>query len=811
MASQSFFEGNGSFWKPVGNGSLFETVGASYPLYPRGVSSPGADITIFPNDTTVLTFDSTGIKLSLALPIISLLLDADRNIWPVSCTYPLSGQYDHLPRVLFYILIVFAILFRHRTRIAEAALGVVMSYSATACIHLFVLLGAYKFGLPWETLGRDVEDAKAYGDVDFWGIAPVVAVSAIVLIPILTWSESFKGSRGKAIIVYWSLLIFVSFAIICSYVYTFGTWYFDRIESVTSCKKSCPMSRSFVSQDIPLWNVDDYNSDECQCNDFCGLISPDAPLRKKQGMVPLLYYEPSQNHYCRDLNEDPLCIYPSAGARHLSLAVFSLWVVALFLGLLALLGVNSSSESVRNTIFRAANMTCRDVVTTIFKGQRQQAVLKKLRLQTPHRHQTAYRRFRRLVAKSVAALYYGLAFVGLVLSPVLFATSIIAIELFLGSISTSERSDAIGSWAPWVAAMLVLLSSAIIRLTRILVEIVSRTFTKIRWLIQYSSEERRELETLENRQSHVEPFLEESIEHVGYAMMHSYWYFAVRIKAFIEWWRDPEKYSVNEYRGHGVLEGLHGLDVYVAEPASGQPPKGFIVLIPDAFGWDFVNIQLMADNFARKKDYRVYVPDFMNGHSAPLYIIDKMKALEGKTWWDTLAKPYHGFWLLYAVIPWIIPNRFSKTFPRVKAFFEALRRNEGAHLPVGVTGYCWGGNHVVQLAAGHKADGKPLVDAAFTAHPSMLKFYGDIEKIRVPTSFAIPSSDPLMSLEQAEGTRKIVEALPDGQKGEVQIYEGYAHGFACRIDPKNADPEGPERAENQALAWFEKHFEGIVY
>lgn len=547
MASQSPFARNGSLWDIVNSGLLSR-------FYPRGATSPGADITVFPNHTTVLTFNSTEVKLSLALPIVSQLLDADRELWPVSCIYPLSGQYDHLPRVLFYILIVFAILFRHRTAIAKAALGVVMSYSATACVHLFVLIGAYRFGLP-DTVGHDVEDAQAYGDVDFWGIAPVVAVSAIVLIPILTWSESFKGSRGKAIIIYWSILIFVSFAIICHYVYTFGEWYFDRIESVTSCKKSCPLSNSPSSRGVPLWNVDDYNSDDCDCNDFCGLISPDAPLRDKQGMVPLLYYEPSQNHYCRDLDQDPLCINPSDGARSLYLAVFSLWVVALFLGLLALLSVNSSSESVRNTIFRAANTTCRDVITTMFKGQRQQAVLKRLRLQTPHRRETVYRRLRRLLAKSVAALYYGLAFVGLVLSPVLFATSIIAIEFFLGSISTSERSDAVGSWAPWVAAVLVLLSSAIMRLTRVVVEIVSRAFTKIRWFIQYNSEERRELESLGHRQPHIEPFIEESIEHVGYAIMYSYWYFAVRIKAFIEWWKDPEKYSANEYRGHGVLEG----------------------------------------------------------------------------------------------------------------------------------------------------------------------------------------------------------------------------------------------------------------
>ena len=63
----------------------------------------------------------------------------------------------------------------------------------------------------------------------------------------------------------------------------------------------------------------------------------------------------------------------------------------------------------------------------------------------------------------------------------------------------------------------------------------------------------------------------------------------------------------------GITTKLHGLDTYVAEPASGNPPKGIVVIIPDALGWDFVNIMLMADNYAKKKDYRVYAPDFMNG------------------------------------------------------------------------------------------------------------------------------------------------------------------------------------------------------
>ncbi|KAI1073786.1 dienelactone hydrolase family protein [Whalleya microplaca] len=276
---------------------------------------------------------------------------------------------------------------------------------------------------------------------------------------------------------------------------------------------------------------------------------------------------------------------------------------------------------------------------------------------------------------------------------------------------------------------------------------------------------------------------------------------------------DCFKGAIHDGKPTGTVIQLHGLDVYLAEPAGGRPPRGLVVIIPDAFGWDFVNLRLIADNFARKGDYRVYLPDFMNGKSAPLYLLDSMKVLTSKatTWSDTLTKPYHVFWVFYGFTTWLLPNRFGKSFPIIKGFFEALRRNEAAHLAVGAAGYCWGGKHVVLLAEGYKADGKPLVDVGFTAHPSWLSFYNEIEKVRVPISFAVGTADNQMSLEHAEETRKIVEAKPDGQKGQVRIYQGYGHGFACRADPKNSDPKGAEEAEDQAVAWFDKHFANIAY
>ncbi|KAI1820705.1 dienelactone hydrolase family protein [Xylaria intraflava] len=276
----------------------------------------------------------------------------------------------------------------------------------------------------------------------------------------------------------------------------------------------------------------------------------------------------------------------------------------------------------------------------------------------------------------------------------------------------------------------------------------------------------------------------------------------------------PECFSgaVHDGKPTGKVTKLHGLDTYTAEPASGNPPQGIIVLIPDIFGWDFVNIRLMADGFAKKKDYRVYVPDFMNGHAAPISTITSMrKVLAPKTWLETLSKPYHIVALLGNAIPAIAWNRPGKTFPIVKAFMEALRANEAASLPVGVTGYCWGGKHVVLLAEGFKAGEKPLVDAGFTAHPSLLALPGDIEKMTVPVSFALGELDGGIPADQAKKLEAIVAAKPEGQKGELRVYAGYGHGFACRVDVKNDDPKGAVEAEDQALAWFEKHFAAVKY
>lgn len=76
---------------------------------------------------------------------------------------------------------------------------------------------------------------------------------------------------------------------------------------------------------------------------------------------------------------------------------------------------------------------------------------------------------------------------------------------------------------------------------------------------------------------------------------------------------DCFKGTIHEGNPRGRVIKLHGLDTYVTEPSDGRVAKGIVVIIPDAFGWEFINIRLLADHYADKGNFTVYLPDFMKG------------------------------------------------------------------------------------------------------------------------------------------------------------------------------------------------------
>ena len=143
----------------------------------------------------------------------------------------------------------------------------------------------------------------------------------------------------------------------------------------------------------------------------------------------------------------------------------------------------------------------------------------------------------------------------------------------------------------------------------------------------------------------------------------------------------------------------------------------------------------------------------------------------------------------------------------MKGFFEQLRKEEGATLPIGAAGYCWGGKHAILLAHGAEINGKPLIDAAFAGHPSFLSLPGDAEKIAVPVSFAMAEKDNQVSVEQAKKIKAIVEAKPESSRGELRIYDDISHGFCVRaaLEVEGVAQKASD-AEDQCLAWFNAQF-----
>jgi dienelactone hydrolase len=70
----------------------------------------------------------------------------------------------------------------------------------------------------------------------------------------------------------------------------------------------------------------------------------------------------------------------------------------------------------------------------------------------------------------------------------------------------------------------------------------------------------------------------------------------------------------------GTVTSIAGLPTYVAKPINTRGKPGVIVIVPDVFGWEFINNRLLADAYAEKSGRTIYLPDFMNG-LAPLHAV----------------------------------------------------------------------------------------------------------------------------------------------------------------------------------------------
>jgi hypothetical protein len=478
----------------------------------------------------------------LVLPLFAEILGTNGTIVETSCAYPLSGQYDHLPRILFYVLLVMAVLLRRNSWVVGAALGVTMSYSAASAIHFFILLGFHGF---------------KSADIDYFGIFPVLATSVVVLTPIFTWSSTFRSHRAKVVIIYWAILVYVALFLMMFLISEFNKHlrrgyvgskavfgpadFLNEIGGFTVCNSTAPA----CSYDSLYADLTYELFTSCNCIDFCTLLTPPVPLRNGQNMVANVGRNKSNSIIYSEKSGivNPLFI-------DITTITQVVLIFALGQGLIALVQGDKTQQQVRDWLYRVLSMKTRNTF-----NKRESVFLSADQQQT-----NTYRKGRHWTAKIIAAAYYFLNIVTAVLYLPVFILTVAVGEILVADMPESEHSDAVGAWTPWLSVAIIALGSLILRYHSPLTDAI---FDRLKLLCcccfgrrQRGDEDEKALQEPEDgvRTTAWESMLA-FCRHSGYEVKLFFWRIQHRFVEFSQWWANPHHNAANEQseREHAVV------------------------------------------------------------------------------------------------------------------------------------------------------------------------------------------------------------------------------------------------------------------
>jgi len=77
------------------------------------------------------------------------------------------------------------------------------------------------------------------------------------------------------------------------------------------------------------------------------------------------------------------------------------------------------------------------------------------------------------------------------------------------------------------------------------------------------------------------------------------------------------KSDLHEGTPLGNFQDLHGLRTYIINPSSTNGKVDTIILLTDIYGPDYINTQLVADEWS-KQGWRVVIPDLFVGDPVPI-------------------------------------------------------------------------------------------------------------------------------------------------------------------------------------------------
>ena len=224
-------------------------------------------------DLGILTYDPSKTNMWAIGKTVDQLFRPSVFSYEQECVYAISGQYGFLPRLLYYVLLIFCLFLRRHLWLSTAALGAAMTYAATASVHAFALLLRFKYELPsftnldWISLPPD-----KLGDLDLQAIFPILVAGSIMLTPILSFSTTVRKHQAHYVVIFWGILIFC--AMVPTFVIVIKTVTPSiALSQVSTCTLDPALGctydnlmNNYGGQSLNLYK-------ECNCNDTCGKIT----------------------------------------------------------------------------------------------------------------------------------------------------------------------------------------------------------------------------------------------------------------------------------------------------------------------------------------------------------------------------------------------------------------------------------------------------------------------------------------------------------------------------------------------------------
>ncbi len=107
------------------------------------------------------------------------------------CVYAISGTYGLLPRLLYYVTLIFAIFGRTREWLIIGALVSALTYAGTSAIHQMAL----------------VKGREHIYDLDILGAWAILSTGALAFIVMVHWSSTVRNTDARLILVIWGILV----------------------------------------------------------------------------------------------------------------------------------------------------------------------------------------------------------------------------------------------------------------------------------------------------------------------------------------------------------------------------------------------------------------------------------------------------------------------------------------------------------------------------------------------------------------------------------------------------------------------------